>query len=425
MEYNLEKYKIYRHIMCIDLKSFYASVECASLGLDPFKTPLVVADKSRSDGSICLAVSPYLRNKGVPGRLRIFELPKNEDIIFCRPRMHRYLEMSAKVIGIFLRYVSKEDIHIYSVDECFLDFTDYKKLYPMDDISLAKRIVKEIYNELKLYATCGIGPNMLIAKLAMDIEAKKTKSQIAQWNYDDIPKKLWDVSPLSKMWGIGRRIEDSLNKRGFKTIGDIAKSDVNLLKKRYGIIGEELWYHTHGIDMSLIQDKKKYKPLSKSFAIGQVLFQDYNKETTPQLILEMCDELSSRLRETNKKASCIHLIIGYNQDFGGGFSRQKKVDKPVDLGREITAVCLEIFNEHYDNEPVRRIGISVSGFVEDSGIQLNLFEDSVKKVKEERLFDTIDQIKKKYGKNSVRRASTELEYSTAKARNEEIGGHHE
>ena len=411
--------------MCIDLKSFYASVECADLGLDPFKAPLVVADRSRGGGSIILAVSPYLRAKGIPGRLRIFELPKNENIIFCKPRMRRYLEASAKVVSIFLRYVSKEDIHIYSVDESFLDFTNYKKLYPISDIDLAKKIINDIKKETRLSATCGIGPNMLLAKLSMDIEAKKTKHQIAEWNYEDIEPKLWPLKPLSKMWGIGPRYEMALNHMGFKTVGDIARSDVSILKKRFGIIGEELWYHTHGIDMSLIQDKKKYKPLSRSYGIGQVMFQDYFKDTASQIILEMSDELSSRLRITGKKATIVHLTLRYNQDFGGSFAHQTKLQDPIILGREIAKVCLDLMDKYYKDEPIRGFAISLTGLVDDSGTQLSLFEDTAKKIKEEKLFDTLDQIKKKYGKNSVRRASTELEYSTAKARNEEIGGHHE
>lgn len=411
--------------MCIDLKSFYASVECADLGLDPFKTPLVVADRSRGGGSIILAVSPYLRAKGIPGRLRIFELPKNENIIFCKPRMRRYLEASAKVVSIFLRYVSKEDIHIYSVDESFLDFTNYKKLYPISDIDIAKRIIKDIKKETRLSATCGIGPNMLLAKLSMDIEAKKTKNQIAEWNYEDVESKLWQLKPLSKMWGIGPRYEIALNHMGFKTVGDIARSDVNVLKKRFGVIGEELWYHTHGIDMSLIQDKKKYKPLSRSYGIGQVMFQDYFKDTASQIILEMSDELSSRLRITSKKATVVHLMLRYNQDYGGTFAHQTKLQSPIVLGREIANVCLDLMEKYYNDEPIRGFAISLTGLVDDTGTQLSLFEDTAKKIKEEKLFDTLDQIKKKYGKNAVRRASTELEYSTAKARNEEIGGHHE
>lgn len=425
MNDDLEQYRIYRNILAIDLKSFYASVECADAGLDPFKTPLVVADISRGGGSICLAVSPYLRNKGIPGRLRIFELPKNENIIFKKPRMRRYLEASAKVVSIYLRYVSRDDIHIYSVDECFLDVTDYRKLYPMPLKELARKILNEVYAETHLYATAGIGPNMLLAKLSMDIEAKKNKSQIAEWNYEDVPYKLYPITPLSKMWGIGSRYEESLNRMGFRCVGDIAKSDVAILKKRFGILGEELWYHAHGIDASLIQDKKKYRALSKSYGIGQVLFQDYYRDTTPQIVLEMADELSSRLRATGKRATVIHFYVGYNQETGGGFAHQVQLNAPIDLGKDIAEVCLKMFDRYYHDEPIRNLGISLSGLVGNEGIQLSLFEDNEKKGKEEKLFDTMDEIKRKYGKNAVRRASTELEYSTAKMRNEEIGGHHE
>lgn len=421
----LEEYRIYRKIMCIDLKSFYASVECADLGLDPFKTPLVVADKDRGGGSICLAVSPYLKSKGVPGRLRIFELPKNINIIFRKPRMYRYLQASASVVNIFLRYISKEDIHIYSIDEAFLDFTNYQKLYNLSMRELAKKILGDIQKELKLFATCGIGPNMLLAKLSMDIEAKKNESGIAEWTYEDVPFKLWPVNPLSKMWGIGSRYEKRLNMMGFNTIGDIAKSDVSILKKKFGIIGEELWHHTNGIDMSLIQDKKKVRPMSKSYGISQVLFEDYYRATAPQLILEMCDDLSSRLRSTNKKTTCIHLFIGFNQEYGGGFAHQKKLDSPINLGKDIYLECLELFDKYYHDEPIRRIAISLTKLVTKDGLQLSLFEDRIKKEKEEKLLNTLDDIKRKYGRNSVRRVSTELEHSTAKKRNQEIGGHHE
>ena len=177
--------------------------------------------------------------------------------------------------------------------------------------------------------------------------------------------------------------------------------------------------------MSLIQDKKKYRPLSRSYGIGQVMFQDYFRDTASQIILEMSDELSSRLRVTGKKATVVHLTLRYNQDYGGSFAHQTKLQGPIILGREIAKVCLDLMDKYYKDEPIRGFAISLTGLVDDSGTQLNLFEDTEKKIKEEKLFDTLDQIKKKYGKNSVRRASTELEYSTAKARNEEIGGHHE
>ncbi|MFA6649132.1 MAG: excinuclease ABC subunit A, partial [Candidatus Izemoplasmatales bacterium] len=203
----MEEYQIHRNILCIDLKSFYASVECALLGLDPFTTPLVVADLSRGGGSIILAVSPYLKQFGIPGRLRIFELPKNMKIIFQKPRMEKYLEYSTKIVEIYMRFVAEEDLYVYSIDEVFMDFTEYKKIYQKTDIEIAKMILKAIYDETKITATCGIGPNMLLAKLALDIESKKAPDFIAEWTYDNFKEKLWQVTPLSEMWGIGHNTE--------------------------------------------------------------------------------------------------------------------------------------------------------------------------------------------------------------------------
>jgi len=202
----MEEYKLHRNIICIDIKSFFASVECALLGLDPFEVPLVVADQSRGGGSIVLAVSPYLRKLGVPSRCRIFELPKNVNIVYQKPRMEKYLEYSTKIVEIYLRYVSDEDLYVYSIDEAFLDVTEYLNFYQKTDYELAQTILNTIMSELKLIATCGIGPNMLMAKLALDIESKKAPNYIAKWDYEDIPNKLWTVSPLSEMWGIGRNM---------------------------------------------------------------------------------------------------------------------------------------------------------------------------------------------------------------------------
>ncbi len=203
----MEAYKLHRHILCIDLKSFYASVECAVRQLDPFKTPLVVADAGRGGGSIVLAVSPYLKTLGIPSRLRFYELPTDLGIIVAKPRMRLYLEYSAKIIEIYLKFISEDDLYVYSIDEAFLDVTEYLSYYKMTDTELAKKILAAIYEETKLFATVGIGPNMLISKLALDIESKKAPDFIAKWNYDSIPEKLWPIQPLSEMWGIGYRME--------------------------------------------------------------------------------------------------------------------------------------------------------------------------------------------------------------------------
>lgn len=421
---DFEEYRIHKHILCIDLKSFYASVECALLGLDPFKTPLVVADASRGGGSIVLAVSPYLKKFGVPGRCRIFELPKNIDIIYQKPRMEKYLEYSTKIVEIYLHFVSEEDLYVYSIDEVFLDFTKYGEIYHKTDKEIAQMVLKAIYDETKITATCGIGPNMLLAKLALDIESKHVPDFIAEWTYDNYQEKLWNVTPLSEMWGIGHNTEAKLNLLGLYKIGDIARYDINKLKKKMGIIGEELWYHTHGVDMSILQDKDKIKPIAKSFGTGQTLFRDYYQPDVYQIILEGVDDVCRRLRVSKRRAQTIHLGIGYSKDSGGGFFRQIKLATPTANESEIYKACLHLFNTSYENEPIRRVNVAVSNLTDEPGQQINLFEDINHAIKEQQVFSALDEIQFKYGKNSVTRASAETKASTVKARNEMIGGHH-
>jgi len=419
----MDAYKLHKHILCIDLKSFYASVECALSGYDPFTTPLVVADKSRGGGSIVLAVTPYLKNLGVPSRCRIYELPTNIKIIFRKPRMEKYLEYSTKIIETYLDYVSEEDMYIYSIDEVFLDVTGYLKYYQKTDYEIGKMIIERIYKDTKIYSTCGIGPNMLMAKLALDIDSKHREDFIAKWDYDDLPEKLWPITPLSKMWGIGRNMEKNLNQLGIYKIGDLAHYDVKKLKKKFGVMGDELYYHSHGIDMSLMQEKMKFKPKSKSFGIGQTLFEDYYKPEIYQIIREMVDDVCRRLRIHKKQARTIHFGLGYSKDVGGGFARQLTLDQPSHIATQIYRACLVIMDKFYDNSPIRVVRVSATNLVDANGYQVSLFEDIESVVKEHQLFSTLDKIHEKYGKNSATRASSELDSSTLKSRNKMIGGH--
>ncbi len=419
----MEQYKLYRNILCIDLKSFYASVECALLGLDPFETPLVVADKSRGGGSIVLAVTPYLKRLGMPSRCRIHELPEDIPIIFQKPRMELYLEYSAKIIEIYLKFISEDDLYVYSVDEAFLDITEYLTYYKKTDIEIGKMILDNIYQETKLFATCGIGPNMLIAKLALDIESKKAPDFIAKWTYEDIPTKLWPITPLSEMWGIGRHMEFNLNRLGLQTIGDIANYNPKTLKRLYGILGEELYYHTHGIDMSLIQSKKEIRAVRKSYGSGQTLFYDYFPPDIFGIILEMVDDVTRRLRMSKKVAKTLHLGIGYSKTTGGGFSRQITLDQPTANASLIYQTCLFLFHKYYADQPIRRVQVSLTNLLENHIYQFSIFEDANQIIREQKLYSTVDNLKFRYGKNSVNRASSELKNSTIKARNKMIGGH--
>jgi DNA polymerase V len=264
---------------------------------------------------------------------------------------------------------------------------------------------------------------MLIAKLALDIESKHSPDFIAKWSYEDLPNKLWPIKPLSKMWGIGKNTERNLNALGIEKIEDLAKYDVKKLKKKFGIIGEELYYHTHGIDMSLIQEKLRLKPKSKSYGIGQTLFEDYYKPEIFQIIREMVDDVCRRLRVSKKKASTVHFGLGYSKDIGGGFARQMQLSQPSSNESHIYQLCLKIMNKFYNDSPIRVVRVSVTGLIDDRDYQVNLFEDISSVLKEKQVFQAVDEIKERFGKNSVNRASSELKESTIKSRNEMIGGH--
>lgn len=412
-----------RNILCIDLKSFFASVECIKRNLNPFTTPLVVCDPTRN-GAITLAVTPYLKKFGVKGRSRVYELPKNINILKVPPRMRLYQEMSKEVIKVYLEYISSEDLHIYSIDECFLDVTDYLKLYKKTDYELALDILKRIEEKTGLTATAGIGPNMLLAKVSMDIEAKHNKDNIAKWTYDDLDK-LWDITPLSKMWGIGYRMEHHLNEMGLKKVGDVAKYDVDKLKKRFGVLGIELWQHANGIDESIIKHINKQEVIEKSYSHSQVLFRDYYDHDITIIIYEMLDVLCRKLRRNKKLCGLIAFGIGYSHNVGGGFYHSLKLDSKTEDINVLYRECIRIFDKYYNYSPIRKVSISFGKLENNDKLQLNLFENFEEiKIKKD-MNEAIDEIKEKYGNNSILNASSLLEASTIRDRNQKIGGHHE
>src|SRR5574344_1361866 len=285
----------------IDLKAFYASIECVERGLDIFTTPLVVCDPERGSNTIVLSVTPYLKKMGVPSRCRKKELPNIPGLIMAVPRMKKYVEISSKIVGIFLDFIGEDDLHVYSIDESFLHISPYLKLYKCDAYSLVKKILDRKKKETGLVATAGIGKNILLSKVACDVEGKnKLPDYIAYWKDEDIENKLWQITPLSKMWGISRGYETKLNRMGIYSIGDLAKQDKKVLSKTFGIMGEELWNHANGIDYANIREK--YTPQSTSLSVGQQLMRDYKADEVPLIIREMTDDLCFRLRE--RKAVC-------------------------------------------------------------------------------------------------------------------------
>lgn len=413
-----------RTFMCIDLKSFFASCECIDRGLDPFKTPLVVASTTQGQGALTLAITPCLKKQGIKSRGRLYEIPKDVKYMIVDPRMKLYQAKSKDVINVYLDFVDSKDLHIYSIDECFLDVTTYLKYYNKTDIELAEEILKTVEKKTGLTANCGIGPNMLLAKVAMDREAKLYKNGIAKWTMEDVEKKLWKITPLSDMWGIGPAMQKKLNTLGMYTIGDVANHSKEDLKKRYGVMGVELWRNCNGLDDSVISDLK-VPPKEKSFSHSQMLHKDYFKANIGILVEEMVEVVCARLRASNYDCQLIGFGLGYNKYVTGGFYHSMKLDAPTRNPKEIIKVCNQMIEDYYDGSAIRKIMISVGKLSKNNSMQLSLFSDYEKDIKDEKLNHSIDLVKNKFGKNSLVKASALLDDSTIMERNEKIGGHHE
>ena len=280
-----------RMYLCIDLKSFYASVECIERGLDPYKANLIVADLSRTEKTICLAASPAIKALGVSSRCRVFEIPKNIKYIAATPRMALYMEYSARIYSVYLKYISKEDIHVYSVDEVFIDVTDYLTMYQMSAKELGIMIIDDIVATTGITATCGIGTNLYLAKIALDITAKHVDDHIGYLTEELFCETLWDYRPLTDFWRIGPGTAKRLESIGIFTMRQIAMADEDMLYKMFGVDAELLIDHAWGVEPTLISDIKTYSPTSNSITSGQVLDRDYAHEEGKLIVKEMTDLL--------------------------------------------------------------------------------------------------------------------------------------
>lgn len=406
----------------IDLKSFYASCECADRGLDIFETPLVVCDPERSDSTIVMSTTPYLKEKfGVPNVCRRRDLPKLDNLILAQPRMAYYIEISAKVVSIFLDFVSEEDLHVYSIDESFLNIGPYLKLAGCSAKEYVSRIQKRIKDELGLVATSGIAPNMFLAKVALDNEGKKRPPYIAEWDYKDVEAKLWKISPISKLWGIGPGTEAHLKRIGIRSVRQLAKTDLSLLEKEFGIMGKQLHDLANGVDPTDIREK--YIPKETNLSIGQTLSRDYDVRGTRLLIREMCDDLCLRMRQYGQKAGQVSLFVGYSAAFGGGFSHQAALNKPTDDNDVLFEALLNIYDAYVEDEPIRNLGLSFGKLSSPTCEQLDLFLTAEEVDERRKLYETLDEIAKEYGRDACLRASSLTSDSTIKQRHQQIGGH--
>ncbi len=417
-----------RIILSIDLKSFYASVECILQGRDPFQTPLVVADESRGDGTIVLAASPFIKKKyGVKSRCRLYEVPKDiPGLIIACPSMAIYLKVSAEINGIYLDYVDKKDLYVYSIDESFLDVTHYLGRNKDTPRSYAEKIIQDIKDRTGLTVTAGIGKNLFMAKAAMDIEAKHRADCLAEWDYSSIEEHLWPVTPLSKMWGIGARLEKKLNDLGLYAVGDIAVSDPSFLKYHLGVIGEEIYNHAWGYDDALLSEP--YTSKERSISVGQVLLRDYWYCEMPIVIADMAIEMSTRLYKEKCRAMSFALYIGYKDHTG--FGHKFSFTLPTDEAEKIREKALEAFQECCKSKDKLFREVSLVAFEvtkKDAPYQGSLFEDTEKEEKEEKLRkleETCLKIRKSFGNAKAMPASALTLSSTFFLRANEIGGHH-
>lgn len=406
-------------ILCVDIKSFYASCAAVLLGLDPLECYLAVVGDTERQGSIVLAASPKLKKEfGIKTGSRLFEIPKDPRIKIVNPKMAMYLRISTEITRLFNRYVPKSAIHVYSVDESFIKIDGTEKLWG-DATTIARKIKQEIEAEYGLACAIGIGPNMLMSKLCLDLEAKK--KGIAEWTYDDVPEKLWTVSPLREMWGIGSRVERTLNGMGITTVGQLAHYPLELLEKKFGVMGNQLYYHAWGVDLSEIG-----APIIQgqiSFGKSQILMRDYpDPEEVKHVILEMCEEVARRARRHKKAGRTISLGIHYSRDeFGGGFYRSKTIDSPTNITMEMYRVCLELFEKFYAQKTVRKISIALSNIEDDTQMQLDLFY--LNRVKQHKLGYVMDGIRGKYGSDAILRAVSYTNAGTSRHRSKLVGGH--
>ncbi len=413
------------YFLCIDLKSFYASVECVDRNLDPMTTNLVVADPDRTEKTICLAVTPPMKKMGVSSRCRVFEIPKSIEYIKAPPRMRRYLEVSSEIYGVYLKYFHEDDIHVYSVDEAFMDATKYTRIYGTDIKKLAQIIMEDIYRTTGIPSACGIGTNLYLCKVALDITAKHSPDNIGILTEKTYQKTLWDHEPLTDFWRIGRGTAKRLDKYGIYTMRQITRAPEELLYKAFGIDAELLIDHAWGRETATIKDIKSYVPRAHSISSGQVLFCEYTYEKARLILHEMTETLCLDLIEQCQVTDSLGLYVGYTNRLGvpparGSVTLSFHTCSTKLIQEEMDRLYSRIVHPEY---LIKRISISFNRLLDEELEGWDLFTDTEELKKEKNMTRTVLGIKKKFGKNAIFKAMNLEEGATALERNRQIGGH--
>lgn len=414
-----------RIYLCIDLKSFYASVECRERGLDPILTRLVVADPERTDKTICLAVSPAMKALGVSNRCRVFEIPKGIDYVMAPPRMQLYINYSAEIYGVYLKYISKEDIHVYSIDEVFMDVTDYLGMYQMTARQLAITIMQDVYLTTGITATCGIGTNLYLAKIALDIVSKHAYEHIGELDEETYCKTLWNHRPITDFWRVGKGIASRLSSQGIYTMGELAKADEDMLYRMFGVDAELLIDHAWGRESTLMSDIKNYKAKYNSISSGQVLSRDYNFEEGRLIVKEMADLLALELVDKGLVTNSITLHVGYDKRLEmksahGTMPMAITTSSAKQLRNYTERLYEQIVSPHHY---IRRVSLTYNHVIDEAFSQYDLFTDPEEMEREHQLQKAMLNIKEKYGKNAILKGMNLEKAGTTIERNQQIGGH--
>ena len=415
-----------RQYLCIDQKSFYATIECVERGLDPMTADLVVADPERSENTICLAVSVHAKKRGIQNRCRIKDIPPGMNVIVARPRMQLYIDCSAAIYGVFLKYLAPEDIYVYSIDEAFLDVTPYLKMYQLSTKELAKKIMQDVRDTIGTICTCGIGTNLYLAKIALDLTAKHVDDFIGELDEETYREKMWDHKPITDFWRISHGTAARLKRYGITTMRGIATIHEDYLYREFGIDAELLIDHAWGREPTTIRDIKNYKSKSKSLSSGQVLMRDYNAQEGELIAKEMTDQLSLDLTAKHYVTESITLWVGYSKaEENPGALGTAQFCRPTNLSTEMVPAIAALYRRIVDPKRlVRRINLTCNRVTEDMGaLQLNMFEDVSKQIRQKALQETLLGIRARYGKNSILKGMNYEEAATGRDRNEQIGGH--
>ena len=413
-----------RIYLCIDLKCFFASVECVERQLDPFTTPLVVADPSRGRGAICLAVSPKMKSLGVKNRCRIYEIPSTITYQVALPRMNLYMDYASRIYAIYLKYIAKEDIHVYSIDECFLDVTAYLSLYRMGPTALAKTILQDIFDTTGICATVGIGTNLYLAKIALDLLSKQASNHLGWLDEKAYRDQLWHHRPITDFWQVGRGIATRLARLGIADMAGVAHTDPLVLQQEFGINGTYLYDHAWGREPCTIAEIQAYQRQSKSVSSSQILFEDYSYEKALLVLQEMVEQACLDLTSRKLVTPRIALYVGYADEKVRATGGARALGITTQAFSLILPHVIELFHATTkNNQPIRRLGISFLDVQDEKESQYDLFTNSEEAEAEHSIQETLNFIKKKYGKNVILKAMNLEEGATMRRRNRLVGGH--